>query len=260
MRIFFLSILLMVAGILFAYVYAIPGALKFLYGFAESYVEASLTAESYLNFIVGYVLGLGAVFQLPLLLFIIHKIKPLTPIGLLKSERWVIVLAFVAAALITPTPDPMNQTIIAMPIILMYQFGVFAILYSLRKEKKAAKKALRAQPITAQPSLQNRLPQPAAKKAAAPAMMDIRQPAHKTVSTMDLVMPSAVKRPAPRLINDMRPARPTRPQNLVQQRSIQRPTLTQAARPVPRVQARPMSIQQPSSGVHPLLLRKQLSL
>lgn len=131
------SLFLLLAGIAFGYFYAVPGALRFLYDFAGNYIEASLTADSYLSFIVAYTLGLGLIFQLPLVLIIIHWIKPLSPGGLLRSERWVIVLSFIAAAIITPTPDPLNQTIIALPIILIYQIGVVTILISVHKARKA---------------------------------------------------------------------------------------------------------------------------
>lgn len=135
------SMLLLVAGVLFGYFMAIPGALHFLYSFADEYVTASLTADSYLNFVVAYTLGLGVVFQLPLLLLIFHWIRPLKPGGLFKSERWVIVGAFVAAAIITPTPDPLNQTIIALPIVAIYQIGVVLVLLSICKQRKLAKQA-----------------------------------------------------------------------------------------------------------------------
>lgn len=146
-RILFLSLLLLICGALFGYFMAVPGALNFLSTFAEEYVVASLTADSYLNFIVAYTIGLGVVFQLPLLLIIFHWIKPLTPGGLLRSERWIIILAFVAAAIITPTPDPVNQAIVAAPIVVLYQFGVMAVLINIRRANKVAKKSARNKPI-----------------------------------------------------------------------------------------------------------------
>ena len=147
-RILLASLLLMIGGIVFGYLVAIPGALRFLYEFAGDYVQASLTADSYLSFIIAYTIGVGLVFQLPLLLLLIHWIKPFTPKGLLSSERWVIVLAFVAAAIITPTPDPLNQTIIALPIILVYQFGVITILFSLMKARRRNKSAKTLHAVT----------------------------------------------------------------------------------------------------------------
>ena len=150
-RILLASFVLLISGIAFGYFFAIPGALKFLYEFAGDYIQASLTADSYLNFVIAYTIGIGLVFQLPLFLLLVHWIKPFTPKGLLSSERWVIVLSFVAAAIITPTPDPLNQTIIALPIIIVYQLGVVAILIAIRKARKQQEATL-PKPVVARPT------------------------------------------------------------------------------------------------------------
>lgn len=130
------SFILMVAGILFGYFIAVPGALKFLNEFAGEYVSAALTADSYLNFLIAYTLGLGLLFQIPFIIIIGHYIKPFTPSGLMKSERWAIVLTFIAAAIITPTPDPINLLVVALPIILIYQIGVCTVLVSILKKRR----------------------------------------------------------------------------------------------------------------------------
>ncbi|MEO5949941.1 MAG: twin-arginine translocase subunit TatC [Candidatus Saccharimonadales bacterium] len=134
------SIGLLIAGAAFGYFYAIPGALNFLNTFADGYVNPSLTADSYLNFILAYTAGLGILFQLPLILLFIHWVHPLKPGGLLKFERYMVLIAFIAAALITPTPDVLNQTIMALPIILMYQAGVIAVSISVYKTNRRRKK------------------------------------------------------------------------------------------------------------------------
>ncbi len=133
------SAVLMVSGMLYAYFFAIPGALKFLFEFPEQYVDVSqLTADSYLAFIVKYMAGVGIVFQIPIVLMLLHWIRPLTTKGLLASEKWVILGAFIVAAFITPTPDPINQTVIALPVILVYQIGVVLVLLSLRRQRQYA--------------------------------------------------------------------------------------------------------------------------
>ncbi len=133
------SFILLFAGILFGYMVAVPNALTFLYGFADQYIDASLTADSYLNFIIAYTIGIGIVFQLPLLLLLAHTIKPLTPGGLMKSEKWVVLIAFIIAAILTPTPDPINQAIIAGPVVIVYQIGVITILISIARSRRRAK-------------------------------------------------------------------------------------------------------------------------
>lgn len=123
--------ILTVSGVLYGYFIAIPAALQFLMNFAGDTVTPNLTAESYLNFFLAYVAGLAILSLLPMILLFVHWIKPLRPAGLLKSERWVILFSFVAAALITPTPDIVNQLMIALPVIGIYQIGVVGILISI---------------------------------------------------------------------------------------------------------------------------------
>lgn len=133
------SLFLLCCGVAFGYLIAIPGALNFLNHFGEGYVTPSLTADSYLNFILAYTAGLGIMFQLPLVLLLIHWVHPLKPKGLFMFERYMILISFVAAAMITPTPDVINQLVIALPIIIMYQAGVIAICISVFRAKRRAR-------------------------------------------------------------------------------------------------------------------------
>ena len=141
------SMFLTVAGALFGYFVAIPGAIDFLTDFAGENLTSVLTTDSYLNFILAYTVGLGLLFQLPLVLLMINWIKPLGPKKMLSFERFVAVGSFVAAAIITPTPDPVNQTIIALPVIAMYQIGFFAVLWvNWRERARLHKRAVKEVP------------------------------------------------------------------------------------------------------------------
>lgn len=207
------SFLLLIAGILFGYFVAVPNALAFLYGFADQYVEASLTAESYLNFMIAYTIGIGVVFQLPLLLLLAHTIKPLTPGGLLKSEKWVVLVAFIVAAIITPTPDPINQVIIAGPVVVIYQIGVIAVLINIASEKRKQKAALRKKaPVRVQP-IAKEAPREVATQpvVAQPPVMKPVAHAHQPqmTKTVDGFM---VRRSAPQLQVPARNAPMPRPQ------------------------------------------------
>lgn len=122
-----LSFVFAVAGILFAYFISLPAAMKFLTGMNLSNVKAMLTVDAYLTFVMTYLVGAALLFQIPLLLLIIGSVTPLKPSKLMKIQKFVIVGAFIAAAVISPTPDMMNQTILAVPIILMYELGVLFV-------------------------------------------------------------------------------------------------------------------------------------
>jgi len=235
------SFLLLVAGILFGYFVAVPSALTFLYSFADAYIDASLTAESYLNFIIAYTIGIGLVFQIPLLLLLINSIKPLTPGGLMKSEKWVLLISVVVAAIITPTPDPVNQLIIAGPVIIVYQIGVVIILTSIHKKyrasKKLAKKALRSSAKAQKPTAQSPKPVGAPHRApkpvlqAAQPMQRAAQPVkvHTTVQVHQKPQPSQ-----PRAMDGfVRAPRPAVQHVIVPTR--QKPQAQPVVRTVPRV-------------------------
>ena len=152
----FLSAILAVGGVAFGYFVTIPAALDFLAAFAGDAVTPNLTADSYLSFVVAYMLGLALIFQLPLIVFLIDYVRPFPPGALSSSQRFVIIGATVLAALITPTPDAFNMMIVAAPIVVVYQLGVVAVYFRHRHLIKASQRrhgqkatSKNAQPLTA---------------------------------------------------------------------------------------------------------------
>lgn len=119
------SFVLAALGILFAYFVSLPAALKFLVNFGnESNIESLITANEYFNFVLTYIAGFAALFQVPLIVLFIDKLKPMPPVKLLGATKFVILGSFIISAIITPTPDPFNQALMAVPIILLYLFSV----------------------------------------------------------------------------------------------------------------------------------------
>jgi len=223
--------LLLAAGIAFGYFVAVPNALIFLYSFADQFIDASLTADSYLNFVIAYTIGIGMVFQIPLLLLLVNTIKPFTPSGLMKSERWVILASFIVAAIITPTPDPINQTIIAGPVIIVYQIGVIIILNSIYKKrritKRLAKKALVSERRLQKAEAKQKTAPSYTPKAAVPhtpVPQPIARPIYQTTQTQRTRSVDGFVRPT-----QQRVTVPTRVQP-------QQPTIRHAARPVSSTQ------------------------
>lgn len=135
-----LSTTFAVAGVLFAYFISLPGALHFLTGMDLKNIQAMLTVDSYLTFVMTYLLGAALLFQIPLLLLITNTMTPLKPGKLMKMQRYVIVAAFIVAAIISPTPDLMNQIIFAIPIIFMYELGVVLVWLQNKSRAKRARK------------------------------------------------------------------------------------------------------------------------
>ena len=92
----------------------------------------------YLSFVTRFLLAVAIAFQTPVIVFLLSKLGVATPQRLARFRRWAYVLAFVAAAIITPTPDPVNQTFVAVPIILLYELGVIFARIGGRSSKPEA--------------------------------------------------------------------------------------------------------------------------
>jgi sec-independent protein translocase protein TatC len=128
------------AGGAFGYYVAFPGALQFLLGMSEQF-QPVITIERYFGFLMTVILGLGLMFELPVVIFLLSALGLVTPGFLIRHFRWAVVLIFVAAAIITPTPDPVNMCIFAVPALLLYLLGVGAAALVQRGKRRAAEAA-----------------------------------------------------------------------------------------------------------------------
>jgi Sec-independent protein secretion pathway component TatC len=120
-----LSFALFAAGILFGYYVLIRFGLQFLasYGNPEL-VHSMMSLDFYFGLVIMLTLIMGVVFQLPLVMLALAKIE-IWPVSAMKRQRkFAILLIFIVAAVITPTPDPITQTLLAVPLIFLYEFGI----------------------------------------------------------------------------------------------------------------------------------------
>lgn len=115
--------LLFLGGGAFAYYVAFPFAVEFLLGVGERF-QPTITVDRYLSFLMTVMLGLGLMFELPTVIFFLARVGLVTPGFLLRHFRWAVLLIFVAAAIITPTPDIANLMIFALPTIALYLVGI----------------------------------------------------------------------------------------------------------------------------------------
>lgn len=111
-----------IGGMVFCYFLVLPSALDFLLNFGS--ITVTPTISEFLSFVTTFLLAVGLSFQTPIVVFLLSKLGIATPKRLSRFRRWAYVLAFIIAAIITPTPDPVNQTIVAVPIILLYELGI----------------------------------------------------------------------------------------------------------------------------------------
>ena len=131
----FFGTLFFAGGGAFAYYVAFPFAVDFLVKMGAAF-EPVITVDRYFRFLMVVVLGLGLMFELPLVIFFLAQIGVVTPAFLMRHFRWAVLLIFVAAALITPTPDVVNLCLFALPTIALYLLGVGAAALVGRKKSK----------------------------------------------------------------------------------------------------------------------------
>jgi sec-independent protein translocase protein TatC len=127
-----------ILGALFGHYFLFPLTFRFLGEFGGADMTFLPKIDEYYSFYSWFLLGLGLVFQIPVVIFILARIGLVTPGFLLRAWKWVIVGAFVISAFITPTPDMVTQTALAMPMIGLYFFGVLvAWLFGKKRQGPA---------------------------------------------------------------------------------------------------------------------------
>ncbi len=129
-----------VLGVIFAYFVLIPPAAKFLISFGDDFATPTIRISNYVSVVARLIFAIGLCFELPILMYFLTKIGLVDAHKLSRFRRYNLVLAFLLAAIITPTPDPINQTIVAVPLILLYEVGILLARIAQRgKQEKSAK-------------------------------------------------------------------------------------------------------------------------
>jgi sec-independent protein translocase protein TatC len=131
----FFTTLFFVAGGAFGYYVAFPYAADFLLGIGKNFA-AVITIEKYFGFILTVLLGLGLMFELPIFILLLSLLGVVTPRFLLRYFRHAVVIIFIGAAVITPTPDVVNLCIMAVPALGLYLLGIGAAFLAERFRKK----------------------------------------------------------------------------------------------------------------------------
>jgi sec-independent protein translocase protein TatC len=130
-------IFLFVLGMCFCYFVLLPNAIKFLISFGGDVIHNELRASDYLSFVTTFILGLGIVFEVPVIIYALVRVHVVRRSWLAKQRRYVFLLVFVAGAIVTPTPDPFNQTLVAIPMYLLFELGLFLARFA-GEETRAA--------------------------------------------------------------------------------------------------------------------------
>jgi sec-independent protein translocase protein TatC len=123
-------------GAAFAYFVMIPAAIPFLLGFWSDLIEQNWMVDEYIPFVTGLVFWVGVSFETPLIMAFLSRLGVVTSKQMLGVWKFAVVAIAILAAFITPTPDPFNMSLVMVPLISLYFFGILlAWLAESRKPK-----------------------------------------------------------------------------------------------------------------------------
>jgi len=121
---FVISSLLFMIGGAFSLFVVTPYAISFLLSYSRPGLKPMITIENHIDFLLKFTLAFGAVFELPLLITLASRMGLVTAKMLAKNRKYAILGAFIIGAVLTPTPDAFNQTLMAGPLIILYEVGI----------------------------------------------------------------------------------------------------------------------------------------
>ena len=132
------SVLAFLTGAAFGHQVLFPPMVKFLLTFRNDIATPLIRIGSYTNLMISLLFWMGIIFEMPVVTFFLAKIGVLSPAFLARNRRFAIVIAFILGAIITPTFDPINQSLVAGPIIVLYEAGIWLAKLASRGRARAA--------------------------------------------------------------------------------------------------------------------------
>ena len=126
------AVTLFVAGVLFSYYLVLPMAIQFFIGFGTDELQPLFSIGQYIDFVVAFIIPFGITFELPLLLVALGVLGIITSEWLRRYRKVFILVAFIVGAAISPTPDMLSQTMIAGPMILLYEISYGILRYIVK--------------------------------------------------------------------------------------------------------------------------------
>jgi sec-independent protein translocase protein TatC len=130
--------LMFAGGVAFSYFVLLPPALRFLSTFGSEIASAQIRIGNYVSIVTRIMLATGIMFELPVVTTLLSGLGVISSKWLAKQRKWAILLAFVLAAIITPTFDPVNQCLVAVPLIILYEMSIWLAKLVHKKEELPA--------------------------------------------------------------------------------------------------------------------------
>ncbi len=129
-----------IAGAAFCYFMVFPIAFKFFLGFTSETIIPMISVEEYLSFALKLIIAFGLVFEMPLFAYFMAKLRIITAEGMKKHRKYAILAIFIIAAILTP-PDVFSQTLMALPMLILYEVSIYVAKVARgRRDKHDAEK------------------------------------------------------------------------------------------------------------------------
>lgn len=120
--------LLFYAGTLFCYFVTLPFGINFLLGFGSEHLRAVISVSRFVNFVTLFLLGFGAIFELPVFMVFLARVGVCPRSFFEKNRRYALLLIAIVAAVLTPTPDVVNMLLMGGPLYFLYESGILILL------------------------------------------------------------------------------------------------------------------------------------
>ncbi len=137
--------LLFFLGAAFAYFLVFPAAFKFFLGYSTPELKPMIAIREYVSLVMLLMLSFGLIFETPIIIVFLGLLGVVNSEFLKKGRRYFVVLAFIIGAILTPSPDVVNQSLMAVPLLLFYETGIHVLrLFEKRREREAKREEEKA--------------------------------------------------------------------------------------------------------------------
>ena len=133
----FWASLAFLCGAVFGYLLLVPFSLKFLLALAGADLQPVISLSKYISFILALTIGSAIAFEMPVLVWLLNRMGIVNHRFLREKRRYVIIGIFVFSAIITPTTDPLNMTLLALPMIVLYEISIWIARWNERQKPEA---------------------------------------------------------------------------------------------------------------------------
>jgi sec-independent protein translocase protein TatC len=128
--------LMFLGGVAFGYLILLPPAMKFLITFGSDIATPQIKIGNYITLVTRLLVAIGAVFETPVIITFLSSLGIVSPQWLSNKRKWAYIGGFILAAIITPTMDPINQSLVAAPLIVLYEISIILSKIVYRRRAK----------------------------------------------------------------------------------------------------------------------------